>query len=60
MMKKMFLFFFNLNLPDSRNGLTRGLATVEAILSDLSAIVSARLHGNRISTVLSLALAYTS
>jgi hypothetical protein len=48
------------NLPDPRNGLTRGFATVTAILSDLSAIDSATLHGRRISTLLSLALAYTS
>ena len=47
-------------LPGPLNGLTRGFTTERATFNDLSATVSATLHGSRISTLVSLALAYTS
>jgi hypothetical protein len=45
-----------MDLPGPYNGLARGLTTVRAIFNDLSATVSAKLHGSRISTLVSLAL----
>ena len=56
----MVLFFFHrkrINLPGPVNGLTRGFITVRASFNDVLTTVSAKLHGSRMSTLASLALA---
>lgn len=47
----------SLVLPGPLNGLTRGFTTLRATFNDLSATVSAKLHGRRINGLVCLALA---